>query len=216
MHKLFRFFFILKSYRCSDSKAKVGSLKRQQFGINESFLPHPPNKMTQDDPAQSTEQKDDATFSAKMVPCILIMIIGIFVLLLVDLTVIVKALNWARPASHPAKEDSVVEVIGRYQDGDIPGVTWSNLLVSDAGQLKLIKYDKGSRLDIMSPPPKYLIQSWANNQVTYTPILAKLVRPAYDEGYYDYGYGTSYSYEGYFDNGYGYDKPGENPVEEKK
>lgn len=100
------------------------------------------------------------------------------------------------------KEDSVVEVIGRYQDGDIPGVTWSNLLVSDAGQLKLIKYDKGSRLDIMSPPPKYLIQSWANNQETYTPILAKLVRPAYDEGY--------------FDNGYTYDKPAEDPPEVRK
>lgn len=84
------------------------------------------------------------------------------------------------------KENSVVEVIGRYEDSDLPGVTWSNLLVNDSGTLKIIGIEKSSRLDIMNPLPKYLIKSWTGKMATYTPILAELNRPTYDSSYESY------------------------------
>jgi hypothetical protein len=95
------------------------------------------------------------------------------------------------PPQPAPKEASVVEVIGRYEDGDLIGVSWSNLIVKDSGTLKIISIEKGSGLDTMSPLPKYLIKSWVGEKATYTPILAELKRPTckgYYESYEPYAY----------------------------
>lgn len=142
--------------------------------LKRAFFPTP-KKMTQDDPTdESTEQKNDTTFSAKIIPCILIVVFGIFMLLVVELNFIIRALYVTHPASHPIKEDSVVEVIGKYEDGNMLG-TWYSLLVKDSGTLKIINIEKGSRLGQMNPQPKYLIKSLsANGQATYVPITAEI------------------------------------------
>ena len=71
----------------------------------------------------------------------------------------------------------VVEVIGKYSDGDVVGACWTDLIVKDGTNLKIVQVEMGSKLDSSKPLPKYLRKMYDGKNPIYTPILAELIPP---------------------------------------